>query len=350
MPEPGGARKGGDRMTTPPNAEATRRQALALSAMVAAAALLPAAARADADPLPSWNAGPRRDAILAFIGRTTQQGGADFVQPEDRVAVFDNDGTLWCEQPAYVQAIFVNDRLHALAQDHPEWQTMQPFAAALKGDMKSVAAGGEHAVAALIMATHAGMTTDAFTEIVTDWIATAKHPRFGRRYTELVYQPMLELLAYVRANGYRTYIVSGGGVEFIRPWAQRVYGIPPEQVIGSTIKTSFHLQDGKPVLMRDPAIDSIDDGPGKPVNINRFIGRRPVFAAGNSDGDLQMLQWTTGASGPRFGLLVHHTDAEREYAYDRKSPVGRLDKALDAAPGAGWAVVDMRADWRTVFS
>jgi phosphoserine phosphatase len=337
-------------MTTSRGADATRRQALAFSAAAVGAALLPAAARADADPLPSWNAGPRRDAILGFISRTTQRGGADFVQPEDRVAVFDNDGTLWCEQPAYVQAIFANDRLHALAQDHPEWQTMEPFAAALKGDMKSVAAGGEHAVAELVMATHAGMTTGEFTKIVSDWIATAKHPRFGRLYTELVYQPMLELLAYVRANGYRTYIVSGGGIEFMRPWTERIYGIPPDQVIGSTIKTSFHLQgDGKPVLMREPVIDSIDDGPGKPININKFIGRRPVFAAGNSDGDLQMLQWTTSAPGPRFGMLVHHTDADSEYAYDRNSPVGRLDKALDAAPSAGWAIVDMGADWRTVF-
>jgi hypothetical protein len=339
----------GTQMATTRTVDTTRRQTIAFSAAAAIATLLPAAAQADADPLPSWNAGPRRDAIVEFIGRTTKQGGADFVQPEDRIAVFDNDGTLWCEQPAYVQAVFVDDRLHALAPQHPDWTTKQPFAAALKGDIMTVAAGGEHTVAELVMATHAGMTTDAFTKIATDWIATAKHPRFKRLYTQLAYQPMLELLAYVRANGYRTYIVSGGGVEFMRPWTDRVYGIPPEQVVGSTIKTSFRFQDGKPVLMRDPAIDSIDDGPGKPININKFIGRRPVFAAGNSDGDLQMLQWTTGAPGPRFGMIVHHTDAVREYAYDRTSRVGRLDKALDAAPAAGWAVVDMRTDWRTVF-
>jgi hypothetical protein len=326
----------------------TRRNALALSAL--ATVIASVSARADVDPLPSWNPSRRRDAILDFISRTTRQGGAEFVQPEDRIAVFDNDGTLWCEQPAYVQAVFVNDRLKALAPQHPEWKTRQPFAAALADDMKTVTAGGEAAVFQLVMATHAGMTTDEFTKIVSDWITTAKNPRFGKLYTDLVYQPMLELLAFVRTNGYRTYIVSGGGVDFMRPWAERIYGVPPEQVIGSTIKTSFQLRDSKPVLMRVAAIDSIDDGPGKPVGINRVIGRRPVFAAGNSDGDLQMLQWTTGAPGPRFGMLVHHTDADREYAYDRKSPVGKLDKALDAAAGAGWAVVDMRADWRTVFA
>jgi hypothetical protein len=309
----------------------------------------PSATAQTAGDLPSWSETGARQHIVDFVSRVTSENSTDFVLPEERIAVFDNDGTLWCEQPAYVQAVFLLDRLRALAPQHPNWKTQQPYAAALSGDLKAVAAGGETAVAKLVMATHAGMTSDQFAAIVSDWIAHAKHPRFHRPYTECVYQPMLELLAYLRANGFKTYIVSGGGVEFMRPWTQRVYGIPPEQVVGSTIKTTFHIQNGEPVLIRDPALDAIDDGPGKPVGINKFIGRRPVFAAGNSDGDLQMLQWTTGAPGPRFGLLVHHTDAEREYAYDRQSHFGRLDKALAAAPKAGWTVVDMRADWRRVF-
>jgi len=299
--------------------------------------------------LPSWAEGAARQRIVDFVSRVTTKTSADFVPQEERTAVFDNDGTLWCEQPAYVQAVFLADRLRELAPSHPEWKTEQPYAAALAGDLNKVAAGGETAVAKLVMATHAGMTTDQFARIVSDWIAKARHPRFKRPYTELVYQPMLELLAYLRANGFKTYIVSGGGVAFMRPWTERVYGIPPEQVVGSTIKTHFAMQDGKPVLMRDPEINAVNDGPGKPVGINRFIGRRPIFAAGNSDGDLQMLQWTTGAPGARFGMIVHHTDAEREYAYDRQSHFGRLDKALAAAPQAGWLVVDMRRDWRRVF-
>jgi len=319
-----------------------------LGAVAAGLLAAPSIAKAaDSDPLPSWNDTAPRRAILDFVARTTSGAGA--IAAEERIAVFDNDGTLWCEQPVYVQAAFVADRLRALAPSHPAWKTEQPYAAALAGDLKTVAAGGEAAVFKLVMATHAGMTTEQFTRIVSDWIAEVRHPRFKRPYTELVYQPMLELLAYLRANGFKTYIVSGGGVEFMRPWAERVYGIPPEQVIGSTIKTHFAMQDGKPVMMRDPAVGSIDDGPGKPEGINRVIGRRPVFAAGNSDGDLQMLQWTTGAPGPRFGMLVRHTDAVREYAYDRQSHVGRLDKALTAAPAAGWTVVDMRQDWRRVF-
>jgi phosphoglycolate phosphatase-like HAD superfamily hydrolase len=318
-----------------------------LAAISAACAIRPALA-ADGDPLPSWNdTGPRR-AILDFVARTTN--GADAIAPEDRIAVFDNDGTLWCEQPAYVEAIFSLDRLRALAPQHPEWRTQQPYAAALAGNLKAVAAGGEAALVKLLMVTHAGMTNAQFERIVTDWIATAKHPRFGKLYTELAYQPMLELLGYLRANQFRTYICSGGGMEFIRPWSPRVYGVPPEQVIGSTIKTKFQWNGGKPSIMRDAAIDAFNDGPEKAVSINRFIGRRPVFAAGNSDGDLQMLQWTTETQGPSFGMLVHHTDAEREYAYDRKSSVGRLDHALDFAPKAGWTVVDMRADWRRIFA
>ncbi len=310
----------------------------------------PGVGRAQTDALPSWNDGPSRGAILDFVARTTSPGSPDFVAPEARIAVVDNDGTLWVEQPDYAQGAFVFDRIRAMAPDHPEWRHQQPFAAVLSGDERALAAIGESDTVTLMAATHAGMTTDAFARIVTDWITTAKHPRFGRPYTELTYQPMLELLEYLRAHGFRTWIVSGGGVEFIRPWSERVYGIPPEHVIGSSIKTRFEIADGKPVLMRLAEIDFVNDGPGKPVAINRFIGRQPIFAAGNSDGDLEMLQWTTRASGPGFGLLIHHTDGAREYAYDRQSQVGRLDKTLAAAPQAGWTVVDVHADWRRVFS
>ena len=258
-------------------------------------------------------------------------------------------GTLWAEKPMYVQLVFALDRVKALAPAHPEWKDKQPFKAALDGDLKTVAAGGEHALVELIMATHAGMTTDAFAQVVKDWLATAKHPRFNRPYTELVYQPMLELLAYLRANGFKTYIVSGGGIEFMRPWTEKVYGIPPEQVVGSSIKTRFELRDGTPVLVRLPEINFIDDKAGKPVGIQMHIGRRPIAAFGNSDGDLQMIQWTTAGPGARFGLIVHHTDADREYAYDRQSSVGRLDKALDEAGRHGWTVVDMKQDWKRIF-
>jgi phosphoserine phosphatase len=318
-----------------------------LATATTVASVPPSGKAAGIDPLPSWNdTGPRR-AILDFVARVTT--GDEAIAPEQRIAVFDNDGTLWCEQPTYVQAAFAFDRLQALAPSHPAWKTEQPYAAALAGDLKTLAAGGEQAIAKLVTATHAGMTTDQFATIVSDWIGQARHPRFNRPYTDLTYQPMLELLVYLQANGFKPYIVSGGGVEFIRPWAQRIYGIPPEQVIGSTIKTTYRLQNGKPELIRDPAIDAVNDGPGKPVGINRFIGRRPIFAAGNSDGDLQMLEWTTGAPGARFGLLVHHTDADREYAYDRQPLIGRLDKALAAVPQEGWTVVDMRQDWGRVF-
>ncbi len=281
--------------------------------------------------------------------RVTTAGGADFVPVSERLAVFDNDGTLWAEKPMYVQLAFALDRVKALAPGHPEWKDTQPFKAVLEGDMKTVAAGGEHALLELIMATHAGMTTDAFAQVVKDWLATAKHPRFKRHYTELVYQPMLELLAYLRANGFKTFIVSGGGIEFMRPWTEQVYGIPPEQVIGSSIKTRFELRDGTPVLVRLPEINFIDDKAGKPVGIQMHIGQRPIAAFGNSDGDLQMLQWTTAGPGARFGMIVHHTDADREYAYDRKSPIGRLDQALDEAKTQGWTVVDMKQDWKRMF-
>jgi phosphoserine phosphatase len=302
------------------------------------------------DPLPSWNDGLVKNSILQFVARVTKAGATDFVPPAERIAVFDNDGTLWAEQPMYFQFLFVLDRIKSLAPQHPDWQNKEPFASVLKGDVKKALAGGEHALMEMMMATHAGMTTDEFEKIVTDWVTTAKHPKTGRLYTEMIYQPMLELLAYLRANGFKTYIVSGGGVEFIRPWAQKVYGIPPEQVIGSSIKTRFELRDGKPILVRLPEINFVDDGPGKPVGLHLHIGRQPIAAFGNSDGDLQMLQWTAAGSGPRFCLYVHHTDTEREWAYDRESHIGKLDKGLDEAKAKGWTVVNMKNDWKQIFS
>jgi hypothetical protein len=304
---------------------------------------------AAAEPLPSWNEGSAKKAIVEFVARATKKGSPDFVPADERIAVFDNDGTLWAEQPMYFQFVFALDRVKALGPQHPEWQTQEPFASLLKGDMKAALAGGEHALGQLMMATHAGMTTDEFSKVVTDWIATAKHPKTGRLFTEMVYQPMLELLGYLRANGFKTYIVSGGGIEFMRPWAERVYGVPPEQVIGSSIRTKFELRDGTPVLVRLPEVNFVDDGPGKPVGIQMQIGRRPLAAFGNSDGDLQMLQWTAAGPGTRLCLYVHHTDGEREWAYDRASGIGRLDKGLDEATARGWTVVDMKADWKRIF-
>jgi len=300
--------------------------------------------------LASWRDGEARRAITDFVARVSREGSPEFVAAPARIAVFDNDGTLWAEQPMYFQAFFIFDRVKALAPKHPEWKTREPFASVLRGDVKAALKGGEHALMEMAMATHAGMTTVEFEQIVTDWIATARHPKTGRPFTEMVYQPMLELLAYLRANGFKTFIVSGGGIEFMRPWTERVYGVPPEQVIGSSIKTKFELRDGQPVLMRLPQMDFIDDKAGKPVGINAHIGRRPIAAFGNSDGDFQMLQWTTAGKGARLGVLVHHTDAEREYAYDRNSSVGRLDKALDMAGPQGWTVVDMKNDWKRVFA
>ncbi|MEZ6035504.1 MAG: HAD family hydrolase [Planctomycetaceae bacterium] len=302
-----------------------------------------------ADPLPSWNDGKAKQSIIDFVEKITQPDSPNFVPPAERIATFDNDGCLWTEQPMYFQAFFVFDRVKALAPQHPEWKTQEPFASILKGDMKSALAGGEHSLAQLVMATHAGMTTDEFEKIVTAWITTAKHPKTGKLYTEMVYQPMLEVLAYLRANGFKTFIVSGGGIEFMRPWSERVYGIPPEQVVGSSIKTKYEVRDGKPVLVRLPELNFIDDKEGKPVGIQQHIGRRPVMAFGNSDGDFQMLEWTTSGSGARFGLLVHHTDAQREFAYDRESSVGRLARGLDEAAGRGWTVVDMKNDWKQVY-
>ncbi|MEE4136052.1 MAG: HAD family hydrolase [Desulforhopalus sp.] len=301
------------------------------------------------DLLPSWNDTPSKNAIVAFVEKVTKQGGVDFVPNAERIAVFDNDGTLWSEQPMYFQAFFIFDRIQHLAPQHPEWKEQEPFASVLKGDVKAALAGGEHALVEMTMATHAGMTTEEFERIVIDWITTAKHPKTGKLYTEMVYQPMLEVLTYLRANGFKTFIVSGGGIEFMRPWAEKVYGVPPEQVIGSSIKTKYEVRDGQPVIIRLPELNFIDDKAGKPVGIHQHIGRRPIFAAGNSDGDFQMLEWTTSGAGSRFGMLIHHTDADREWAYDRNSHVGRLDKGLDEAQARGWMVVDMQADWKVVF-
>jgi hypothetical protein len=301
------------------------------------------------DPLPSWNDTPSKQSIIAFVQQVTKEGSPEFVPAPERIAVFDNDGTLWAEQPMYFQLAFALDQVKRLAPQHPEWKEKQPFKAVLEGDLKTVLAGGEHALLEIVMATHAGNTTDEFAQTVNDWLATARHPKTGRPYTDMVYQPMLELLAYLRANEFKTYIVSGGGIEFMRPWSERVYGIPPEHVIGSSIKTEFELRDSIPVLVRLPEINFIDDKAGKPVGINQHIGRRPIAAFGNSDGDHQMLQWTTAGSGARFALLVHHTDAEREWAYDRSSSIGHLDKALDEAQEKGWTVVDMKHDWKYIF-
>ncbi|MBC2712023.1 MAG: haloacid dehalogenase-like hydrolase [Desulfosarcina sp.] len=314
-----------------------------------AVGLLTSSVATAVDELPSWNDGKAKQAIIQFVHKVTKKDGPQFVQPAQRIAVFDNDGTLWAEQPMYVQLAFALDRVKAMAPEHPEWKTKEPFKSALAGDLKGVMLGGEHALLDLIMASHAGITTEAFAKIVSDWIADARHPRFDRFYTDLVYQPMLELLDYLRANGFKTYIVSGGGIEFMRPWTEKVYGIPPEQVVGSSIVTKFEMRDGKPVLTRQPKVNFIDDKAGKPVGINQHIGRRPIAAFGNSDGDLQMLQWTAAGNNPNLCLYVHHTDAQREWAYDRESHIGRLDKGLDEAKAKGWTVVDMKRDWKFIY-
>src|SRR5450432_152736 len=301
------------------------------------------------DPLPSWNDGAAKKSITEFVAKVTKEGSPDFVPPSERIASFDNDGTLWAEQPIPFQLVFALDRVKALAPLHPEWKDKEPFASLLKGDLKGALAGGEGAIFQIVTVTHSGMTTVEFEKIVHDWITTAKHPQTGKLYTEMVYQPMLELLAYLRCNGFKTFIVSGGGIDFMRVFAERVYGIPPEQIVGSSGKLDFELRDGKPILMKLPELNFNDDKTGKPVGIQIHIGRRPIFAFGNSDGDLEMLQWTSAGSGARFGGLLHHTDAEREWAYDRTSSIGKLDKALDAAVAAGWTVVDMKNDWKTIF-
>jgi phosphoserine phosphatase len=301
------------------------------------------------DPLLSWNDGSAKQAIVSFVQKVTKEGTADFVKPAERIAVFDNDGTLWAEQPLYFQFLFAIDRVKAMAPQNPEWKDKEPFASLLKGDTRAALAGGEHAILEIVTATHSGMTTDEFEKIVKDWMAAARHPKFDRPYNQCVYQPMVELLGYLRDNGFKTYIVSGGGVEFMRPWVEEAYGIPPEQVIGSSGKQKFEMRDGQPVLVKLPAVDFVDDKEGKPVGIQRIIGRRPVMAFGNSDGDLPMLQWTAAGAGPRFCLYVHHTDDQREWAYDRDSSIGRLDKGLDEAKSRGWTIVSMKDDWKQVF-
>ena len=318
------------------------------SVMLAVCFIVVTPARA-AGPLPSWNDTQAKSNIMAFVAKVTRQGSSNYVAPEKRIAVFDNDGCLWSEQPAYFQFLFAIDRVKAMAPQHPEWKTQEPFASVLKGDMNGALAGGEKAILELVMATHANNTTDQFANDVRNWLKTARHPTTGRLYTQMVFQPMLELLDYFRANGFKTYIVSGGGIEFLRVFSEKIYGVPPEQVIGSSIKTEFEMRNGVPVLVRLPQIDFIDDKAGKPVAINQYIGLRPIAAFGNSDGDLQMLQWTMAGDGPRFALYVHHTDAEREWAYDRKSHIGRLDKGLDEARKNGWTVIDMKKDWKVIY-
>jgi phosphoglycolate phosphatase-like HAD superfamily hydrolase len=301
------------------------------------------------DPLSSWSDGSTKSAILNFISRVTKEGTADFVPPAERIAAFDNDGTLWPEQPTYIQFAFAFDRVKTLVPKHPEWRMTQPFQAVLEGNVKALAALGKRGLSEIITATHSGMTTDLFNSIVAEWLATTKDTRFKRLYTELVYQPMLELLAYLRANDFKNFIVSGAGQDFIRVFAGKTYCVPPEQVVGSTTTTELQVSDASPILLKLPNIESVDEGPGKPVAINKFIGRRPIFAFGNSDGDKEMLEWTAAGDGLRFMGLVHHTDANREWAYDRKSDVGRLDKALDEANAKGWTVVDMKSDWKLIF-
>jgi phosphoserine phosphatase len=321
-----------------------------LSLQLATALLLLAGVAASAaDPLPSWNDGPSKSAIVEFVAKVTKRETPEFVPASERIAVFDNDGTLWSEQPMYFQLAFALDRIKALASRHPEWNSQQPFKAVLEGDLKTLAASGEKGMLTLVMATHAGMTPEAFQKIVKDWLATARHPKLRRPYTELVYQPMLELLAYLRANGFKTFIVSGGGVEFLRAWAEEVYGVPPEQVIGSSIKTKYVVENGVPSIVRLAELNFIDDKAGKPLGINQHIGRRPIAAFGNSDGDLEMLEWVTAGAGTRFGLIVHHDDAEREFAYDRTSQIGRLARGLDEGPKRGWTIVSMKRDWKQVY-
>jgi phosphoserine phosphatase len=301
------------------------------------------------DPLPSWNETASKKALIDFVARVTKDGGPDFVPIDERIATFDNDGTLWTEQPMYTELAFTLQEVVKMAPKHPEWQTTQPFAAVLHHDMKAVAASGDEGMIKLFVATHTGMTTEQFAQTVTDWLATARHPKFHRLYTQCVFQPMLELLAYLRANGFKTYIVSGGEQGFMRPFTEKVYGVPPEQVIGTQFKSQYVMKPDGPVIERLPGVLSIDDGPGKPENIERFIGRKAIAAFGNSDGDIQMLEWTGSNTRPNLELLVHHTDAEREYAYDRQSSMGRLDKGLTEAAQKHWIVVDMKADWKTVF-
>ena len=333
-------------MAVPPRSFRLR---LLLSVLVAALAVGAVSAAKPADGLASWNEGPAKEAIMEFVAAVTDENGRDYVEPSERIAVFDNDGTLWVESPLPTQLLFSLDRIKALAPKHPEWKTTQPFQAVLEGDHAALAASGKKGIEEILMVTHAGMTTDEFADIVTDWLATAEHPTLKRPYTELAYQPMVELLAYLRANGFKTFIVSGAGVKFMRTFTESVYGIPPEQVVGSSIETKFEMRGAEPVLVREPKLFFMDDKEGKPVGIQKFIGRRPIAAFGNSDGDLQMLQWTSAGDGRRFGLVVNHDDAEREFGYPHGNKLQSVDTILDAAGHAGWTVVSMRSDWKTVF-
>jgi phosphoserine phosphatase len=319
------------------------------SVLVGIASVLLSFGQARAEPLASWNEGAAKRAIIELVEATSTPTSPGYVAAAERIAVFDNDGTLWAEQPAYFQLAFALDRVRALAPQHPEWKTIQPFKAALEGDMKALAAGGEHALLELVMATHAGNTTEEFQEVVRQWLAEARHPALERRYTELVYQPQLELLEYLRSSGFKVFIVSGGGIDFLRVFSEDVYGVPRENVVGSSIVTEYRLVDGKPALVRLPKLNFIDDKAGKPVGIHQHIGRRPVLAFGNSDGDFEMLEWTTAGEGPRLGLILHHDDGEREFAYDRESSAGRLNRGLDEAARRGWQVVSMKRDWKQVF-
>jgi phosphoglycolate phosphatase-like HAD superfamily hydrolase len=348
---------GGARYSRPQRMPRTRRlpaQALRTTLLLGTAAALCSsafllAARGEGDVLPSWTDSGAKRAIVGFVTQAATAGGPRFIAEPERIAVFDNDGTLWAEQPLYVQFIFALDRIKALAPQHPEWRTTQPFKAAIEGDVAALGAAGEHGLMELMAASHVGNTTEEFAAIVEDWIAKARHPQSSKPYTEMVYAPMIELLAYLRQHGFKTYIVSGGGVEFMRPWVERVYGVPPEQVVGSRAAVQYGLRDGKPVLLRLPKIDLVDDKAGKPVGIHQVIGRRPVIAVGNSDGDFEMLEWTTSGAGSRLGVIVHHTDRDREWAYDRQSHIGRLARALDEAPARGWVVVDMKQDWQRSY-
>lgn len=300
--------------------------------------------------LPSWNEGATKQAIIDFVEKTTTEGSVDFVEVKNRIATFDNDGNLWSEQPMYFQLIFAIDRVKIMAPEHPEWKTIEPFKSILEGNIEKALAGGTKSIVQLIMTTHAGMTTDEFNQVVKDWLATAKHAKTGKPYNEMIFQPMLELLDYLRAHDYKTFIVSGGGVDFMRAWVEEAYGIPPHQVIGSSNKVKFEVtEDGTPQLIKQPELNFIDDKEGKPVGIYQYIGMRPVFASGNSDGDYQMLQYTTAGEGPRFGLLLHHTDSVREFAYDRDSHIGQLSKGLEDADKYGWVVIDMQKDWSVIY-
>ena len=301
------------------------------------------------DPLPSWNDGENKEAIIDFVSRTTSKGHRDYIPAPKRIATFDNDGTLWSEQPLYFQAIYIFDRIKELAPNHPEWQQTEPFASVLKGNFESALSGGEKALLEMVMATHTGLTADEFAQSVSSWLATARHPKSGRPFTSMVYQPMLELLDYLRANDFKTFIVSGGGIDFMRVFAEEIYGVPPEQVVGSSLKATYEIRNNTPVIVKQPEIDFIDDKAGKPVGIHRYIGRRPVIAAGNSDGDFEMLEWTTAGAGPKLAMLVHHDDATREWAYDRDSHIGRLVRGLDEGSQRGWLIVSMKDDWNRIY-